>query len=75
MVCSIAIAIVKANQAHKAKKTTDGDGMQRIHFHAVNDAILPKVCPWVRPTGEANEFIQEEYLDEETGQSFVSDWN
>ncbi|MGX9849119.1 AAA family ATPase [Limimaricola cinnabarinus] len=45
------------------------------NVHAVNDAILPKVCPWVRPTGEANEFIQEEYLDEETGQSFVSDWN
>jgi chromosome partitioning protein len=43
-------------------------------IHEVNDAILPKICPWVPATGEANEFIRREYVDENK-EVFVPDWN
>ena len=62
MVCSIAIAIVKANQAHKAKKTTDGDGMQRIHFHAVNNAIIPYI-PYIPHAAHATRHSEDRGID------------
>lgn len=60
--------------SHKPDRSRrEGHARFLRNVHAVNDAILSKVCPWAGSTGDANDFIRREYVDE-TGEVFVQDW-